>query len=187
MKTRIHQKTLLQAALLIGIIYLAFYLAELSREIESIKNLVANLGYVGIFLIAILNGFNLVVPVPIAAFIPLILKAGLSFWPTILIITAGVTTADMVAFFVGRLGHNITYISFNNEEVLKKLEKMRERYKFAPMLVLFLFASFAPFPNEIILAPLGFMGYRFIQIAPFVLIGNFLFTILYASILLNIF
>ena len=182
-----YQKTLLQVIVLIGVVVLAFYLAELSTQTESIKNTVHRFGYIGIFVVAIIGGFNLLIPVPAAAFMPLILAAGLKFWPAVTIIVLGVTLADMTAFIIGKLSHNITYASADSQKMLTRLQKMRERYKFAPMLVLFLFASFAPIPNEVILVPFGFMGYRFNQVFPFVLAGNLLFTILYSSVLINVF
>lgn len=182
-----YQKRLFEVLFLIGMILLAFYLAETAKETESIRNIVFRFGYLGVFIAAVISGFNLVVPIPAAAFIPLMLESGLKFWPAVILIVIGVSSADMIAFFIGKISHNITYASPDSEKILYRLEKMREKFRFAPMLTLFLFSTFAPFPSEIILAPLGFMGYRFSRVFPFVLLGNFLFTILYSSILLNVF
>lgn len=181
-----YHKILLQVLFLVGIIALAFYLAELSKETESIRNIVANFGYPGVFVIALISGFNLVIPIPAIAFIPLIIESGLRFWPALFFIVIGMTIADMAAYYLGRIGHNITSISADNK-ILVKLGRLRERYKYAPMLLLLLFAAFAPLPNEIILIPFGFMGYKLLQVFPIILIGNLIFNIIYSSALISIF
>lgn len=172
-------KLVLQGGALIAIIALAFWLASLTHENETIKTLVESYGYIGIFIVALISGVNVAVPIPAVAFLPLFLESGLSFWPTIGIIAAGVTIADFVAYFIGKAGRHIIPSPFQ--------EKLFTRYWWSPLVVLFLFAAFVPFPNEILLIPLGFLRYRAVLLFPVVLAGNLLFTILYATGLIELF
>lgn len=169
-----------------AIIYLAFYLAELSKENEAVKTVVADFGYYGVFTVALISGFNLVVPLPAVTFMPLFLGSGLSFWPSVAVITAGMTIADLVAFFIGRVGRQATFY-FIGEKILSKTKKIRESYSWVPFLILLLFASFAPFPNEVLLLPMGFTGYRITKLLPLIFTGNLVFNTLYSSGFLNIF
>lgn len=183
---RKYKKIFFSIGFVVGIILLAFYLADLAKEVEWIRDLIGRFGYIGLFLIALISGFNIVVPIPAVAFIPLMLESGLRFWPSIILISLGVTLADILAYFIGKIGHDITSV-YKYKSILDKLEVMREKYGFSPMLILFLFASFAPLPNELLVVPLGFMGYKLKQILPFVFMGNLLFNIIYASTLVNVF
>ncbi|MBI2037145.1 MAG: hypothetical protein HYT14_02185 [Candidatus Liptonbacteria bacterium] len=132
------------------------------------------------FIVAIVSGFNFVVPVPAIAFLPLFLASGLSFLPTILIIAAGVSIADSIAYFVGRIGRHVLAYAFE-ERLILRMERVRERYHWAPLTAFFLFAAFVPLPNELLVVPLGLLGYRFRQILPVAFAGNLAFNSLYAT------
>jgi len=169
-----------------AIIAFAFYLSRLIQGNETVQDLVAQYGYVGIFLISLISGFNLAIPVPAAAFMPLFLEAGLLFWPAIFLMAIGVTTADFIAYFFGKIGQQVVVHSADGN-TLSRLENIRRRYYWGPIIFLFLFSSLAPFPNEIILVPMGFLGYHFLRILPVVFVGNFIFNILYVSSFANLF
>jgi membrane protein YqaA with SNARE-associated domain len=170
---------LLHTIVVVGIIVLAFYLAYIVRNNVLIQDIIRSYGYLGVFVVAMISGFNLAVPIPVIAFLPLFLESGLEFWTTLLLAAVGTTIADTLAFVIGGAGRHIISPSMGNK-LIKKLEKIRERYQWAPLGVLFIFAMVAPFPNEILLLPLGFLGYRIIQIMPIVFVGNFIFNLLYA-------
>ena len=179
----IRRKTLrvsVQSVALIAVIALAFYLARLAQGNGAVQEIVAAYGYAGIFVVSVVSGFNLVVPVPAIAFLPLFLTSGLSFLPTILVIAAGVSLADSVAYFAGRIGRHVLAYAFE-ERLILRLERVRERYHWAPLTAFFLFAAFVPLPNEILVVPLGLLGYRFLQILPVAFAGNLAFNSLYAT------
>ncbi len=172
------QKIALRLLALTGFILLAFYFGHLAQNSHFIMAIISDYGYIGIFLISILGGFNLIVPVPSIAFIPLILAAGLSFWPAVIIITLGSTIADSTSFFVGRMAKNIT--GDTNNRVIREFQKAEQKNKLAPILEVFLFISFAPIPAEVILVPMGYLGYRFIRVLPIIFISNMIFNTLLA-------
>lgn len=168
-----------------AVIGLAFWLGNIASDNRFVQEIVFRFGYLGVFLSAFVSGFNLLVPIPIVAFMPLFLVSGLNFWATIFAIVAGMTTADSIAYFVGRAGRAIT--PSRKEKFTARLEKFREQHQLLVVFILFLFASLAPMPNEILLVPLGFMGYRFYSIFFPVLCGNAVFAILYSAGVLRLF
>lgn len=179
-------KLLFKIAGLTALVALAFYFAGLAQNNESVRQAVTGYGYTGIFIVSLIGGFNLLVPIPVVAFMPLFLESGFNFWPAILTITLGMTLADSVSYVLGRLGHQIAH-HWTKEKFLEKLESFKGRYEITPVIIIFLFASFAPLPNEVLLVPFGFIGYRFLRILPVLVAGNFIFNILYSLGALGIF
>lgn len=174
------------ALFLVVLIALAFYLARLAPESEAVSSFVASYGYLGILLISLVSGFNLAVPVPAIAFMPLFVEAGLSYWVSIVVITAGVTLADSLAYLLARTGRLVVSEKWG-KQVFAILETWREKYRIAPYVLLLLFASLAPLPNEVMLVPMGLMGYRYRKLLPVILLGNLAFGILYSQGLLGIY
>ncbi|OGZ30299.1 MAG: hypothetical protein A2931_02030 [Candidatus Niyogibacteria bacterium RIFCSPLOWO2_01_FULL_45_48] len=177
-------KIILKLAVLVAILATAFYFAQVSRENEMVAELVYDYGYYGIFAVAVISGFNLAVPVPAIAFLPLFLESGLNFWSTIILITIGVTLADSFTYVIGRLGREVID---DKRKMIIALERAGERHWWAPMTLLFLFSAVVPLPNEILVVPLGFLNYRFGRIWPVILAGNFIFNFIYASGVINLF
>lgn len=174
-----HEKAWLKALVALGLIAVGFALGSTIHGNEDAAELVRAFGYFGVFLASVVSGFNLLVPVPAAAFIPTFLAAGLGLWPTIVVMSLGVTLADSIAFLIGSAGR-----SFARDgkawKAVRRLEKLRERSPLAPLVVLAVVAAFVPVPNEIVALPLGLMGYRFRAVFATVLCGNLVFNTLFA-------
>ncbi len=116
----------------------AFYLASIAHENETIRAVVVSYGYAGLLAVAFLSGFNLAVPVPAVAFLPLFLQSGLSFWPSIILIAVGTSLADVVAYFIGRAGRHAIH-HFSHHSFVARLEHVQHRYPALPFVVLFCF------------------------------------------------
>lgn len=179
------QKLIFQGIGLALVIGLAIYLGHIARESEEIRQAVSSYGYAGVLVVAMISGFNLVVPVPAASFMPLFLESGLHYWTTLAIITAGMTIADTVAYFLGNMGRTAVSESTENK-FLNKLKKIHNDHKYAPLIILFFFAAFAPLPNEVLLIPFGFLGYKLRHVLPIVFLGNAVFNMLYTKGLTSI-
>jgi membrane protein YqaA with SNARE-associated domain len=178
---------ILQGAILLLVVAAAFYLARLASGSEVIQEMVASYGYVGIYFIALLSGFNIVVPLPAASFIPLFLESGLSFFPTAFLIASGMTTADAIGFYLARKGRKLISDSWD-EKLFQKFQSLPEKYYRYPLAGLFIFAAIVPLPNELLLIPMAFFfGYGLKELVPVMLAGNLIFNILFAKGLLNIF
>ena len=177
------RKVLKLAVKIIGILFalaLGILIAYYLRKNELAQGVVAQYGYAGIFLVGFITSFNILVPIPAVTFLSLFVESGLNYWWVIILLSLGMTLADFLAYFVGRVGREA--ISHTTEKkILHVLQRALERYRLAPMFFLLLFSTFAPLPNELILAPLGFLGYRIVYVFPIVLFGNFFFNTLYAS------
>lgn len=177
---------LYQIIVLLGIISGALYLNHLAQNSDLIKITVSQFGYLGVFLIAVLAGFNLAVPLPAIAFLPLFVTSGFSLWPCVLIISIGMTLADTIGYFLGRAGHNL-FSSLASRELREHLARWREHYHWAPAIVIFIFISFIPVSNEVLIVPLGFLGYGVRHLLLPIFLGNAVFNIVYAGLVLKIF
>ena len=155
---------------------------------DYVQGVVARFGNVGIFMISVLSGFNIIVPVPVIAFMPIFISAGFGLLTTIFIITAGMTIGDSLGYAIGRLGRRVVlYDSGRKKQFYEKLKHYQEKSPHIPMIILFFYAAFVPLPNELIIIPLGFLGYRFINILPILFAGNIIFNTLIALGIIKIF
>jgi len=178
-------KRSIQAIFFIGIIIFALWLGIFAQDSDFVKGAVTRYGYAGIFFAAIVSGFNLLAPVPIIAFLPLFVVSGLNQWATVALIVAGVTIADMLAYYLGRIGKSISPIN-----VRKKAEKLNlflENYRNLSLVALFFFAALVPMPNELLVLPMAFFGYRFFPVFIAVILGNTVFNVLSMLGVINIF
>jgi membrane protein YqaA with SNARE-associated domain len=175
----------LRGLALIAIIITAFFLAKQAETHETVRALVASYSYAGVFLLSLISGINIAVPIPAAAFIPLFVGAGLSLAPTVIVIALGTGIADMAAYLVGSIGRSAA--KERSSTFTDRLERLRSSHRFLPLIFLFFFACFVPLPNELVVIPLVFMGYRFFEVLPVAILGNFVFTSLAAAGFLGVF
>ena len=125
---------------------------------ENIQRLITFFGPLGILITGFIGGLNLIVPVPATAFIPVFAAAGFGLFIIIVMLVIGTTTADLVSFYIGtalrpqakRVDHRI----------LRFLQKHCEKNPGKLQLIIFLYASFVPLPNEVLLLPLGALSVR---------------------------
>lgn len=179
------RKFLVSGLFIVFLIGFAFYLAQLVPENEALKAFILNYGYFGIFVVALISGFNLAVPIPAIAFLPVFLEAGLSYWLSIIVLTLGVTFADSLAFLIAKTGKNL--VGSLGQGLFKTLEKVRSRHPLLPLVLFALFVCFIPLPNEILVIPVVFLGYRYAELLPIILLGNLVYNLLYSKGLLGIY
>ncbi|MDP2630592.1 MAG: hypothetical protein Q8P56_04245 [Candidatus Uhrbacteria bacterium] len=179
-------KKILYAVAFIGFISIAFWLSEETSKNELIQNIISRYGYLGALVASIISGLNLIVPIPAITFLPALVEAGLNFWLTIAVISLGMTIGDMVGYAIGHTGRHLVSPP-TIVKAMNQLEHIKNKYRVNPVAALFIYASVVPFPNEAIVIPLGFLGYRFKQLAPAALAGNLVFNCLSAFGLINLF
>lgn len=170
------RKWLLHLTIIIAVFALAFWLTRFVQHNSVLQDLVFSYGYLGIFAVSVFSGLDFIVPIPAISFVPLFLESGFSFWPTIFIMVLGVTVADTVAYIIGVVLRRVTSESYDSK-IVRRLDRLRSRFYWGPVVALFFFALIVPFPNELILLPLGFMGYHLRHLLPVLFLGNGLFTI----------
>ena len=169
-------KKLVKLVLAILIIAAGYVLGRFETGSEFITRAVGAYGYTGVFIMSVISGFNLIVPVPFITFLPLLLAEGLLYIPTTLAIAAGLTFGDLIGYVIGLWGRDIAGPS-NNKTVIWLL-RIKERYYWAPLCILFLYSSFIPFSNEVLVIPLGFLRYNIVHIFLITLVGNIIFSFL---------
>ena len=184
-KFKENHRHLIKIILLILVILLAFWVSGTVKDSDFVRSLIRQFGYGGIFLIAVVSGFNLVIPVPAISFLPVFLTSGLNTFAVVAIIAAGMTLADFVGYLLGKAGRHLA-LSALERRVANKFEGLKEQLHWSPALLLFLFASFIPIPNEVIVIPMAFLGYRLVYILLPVFLGNLVFNSIYAIGTINI-
>lgn len=158
------------ACILIAVVWANLYAAEH----DLVRGAAIRLGYPGILLAAAVSGFNLVVPVPIIAFFQFFVDVGFSPVLTVLVIATGMTLGDLLGYLIGHAARDV--MAPRHEGLVGRLERLRERRPYLPFVVMFLYAAFAPIPNEVLVIPLAFLGYPLTAVFTAVLLGNVIFN-----------
>mgnify|MGYP001612658921 CR=1 FL=1 len=157
---------------------------EISRSV-ALQDWMAGWGYLALFFLAVISGFNLLVPIPAVVLVPAASAVGLDPWLSALTITLGMTLGDSVSYFLGGFGREILF--GRQAALLRKLEKIKEKNNTWPIWLLFLYAAFVPLPNEIIIIPMAVLGYPAKQAIPAVFLGNLFFNFLATAGLVAVF
>jgi len=168
-------KIILKILFVFAILAFVYYMSSLVLEDEAVKALVAEYGYIGLFFLSLLSGFNLLVPIPAIIFLPIFLSAGLNFWISLTIIVVGMTIGDIVGFALGRLGKDL-FLDKVRPQWFLKIEKFVLNHPKLIPLFLFIYVAFIPLPNEIVVLPLAFFGIRFRYLIIPILLGNLFFN-----------
>ena len=168
-----------------AIVVAALVVSRIASESLVIQEVVETYGYFGVLISSVVSSLNPIVPIPVVAFVPVFLSAGLEFWPVTLAIALGVTLGDTIGYFIGRAGFAV--LSGHMEEYMVKIKEWRKKYPKAPLGVLFAYTLVVPAPNELIVIPLALAGYRLAHILPILLVGNFIFNTVLASGLVTVF
>jgi len=166
------------AALVVFTIWVNLHAAQM----DALRETAAAAGYAGLFGVSVVSGFNLVAPVPVAVFYPFLIESGFTPLPTLVVIAAGMTCGDFLGYMVGNAtrdlaGRRLTRLKVRLETLQRFLSA---RHRLLPYGFLFLYAAFAPIPNELVVIPLAFMRYSLVGVMTSVLCGNVIFNALTA-------
>lgn len=150
----------IHASILISIFALALitslYMARAVEQSNIAQELVAEVSYLGVLIVAIIAGLNALVPIPAVTFVPIFLAGGLSLPIVIATLVAGTLMADLAGFYFGRLSSRFVVEHYpGTYERIKFLHEKHDRW--LPFFVFF-YAGFVPFPNEAYLIPFGILG-----------------------------
>ena len=167
----------LRTIALAGVVVLVVWVNTIVAENIQVTEAVRRFGYPGLFLVSAVSGFNILVPIPVIAFFPFLMEAGLSPVPAVLVIGAGMTIGDMVGYLLGRAGRKLV----EKPQWMARMERVQERHRLAPYVLLFFYAAFAPVPNELIVIPMALIGCRWIGVLGAALGGNLIFNGLAAA------
>lgn len=175
--TKKHQR-FFQLLLLLLFVLGAFWLNSLDVSGEMFEEGAARYGYLGVLIGAMLSGFNILVPIPIVAFFPFFLEIGLDTYLLVAVISIGMTVGDACGFVIGKSSRSI--VDLKEGKITTFLLKTQKKHPAWIWFVYFLYAGFAPAPNEIIVMPGAYMGLRFREVIVPVFFGNVIFNALVA-------
>ncbi len=152
-------------------------------QIAGVREAAAAAGYRGLFAVSVVSGFNLLAPVPVAFFYPFLMESGFEPLPTLLTIAVGMTGGDFLGFLVGNVTRDMVGDRLRRLRAFLEalLEALRARHRLLPYGLLFLYAAFAPIPNELVVIPMAFMRCSLAGVMTAVLCGNVIFNSLMAS------
>lgn len=166
----------IQVVLIVIVLAFVIWLATQVGTNPEVREVFIKLGYPGMFILAMISGFNVIVPIPAILLAPIFVEAGLNLWLLIIVASIGMTVGDIIGFFLGKVGRNVT----SNKKMpvfIEKIELWLNKYKYGSSIFMFLYAAFAPIPNEVVVVPLSFSGAKFKQLFWPVFLGNLLFNI----------
>ena len=163
--------------LAILILVLIVLTANQLTQDEQARQLVNNFGYLGVVVISFIAGLNAIVPVPAGSFVPIFTAAGLELPLIIIGLIIGTTLADLLAWYIGVLGRKLTIDNY--PRLATFVRRVRGQHIWFVIGFVFIYASVAPLPNEVILVPLALTGIRLRVLIIPLLLG----TIIYNTIL----
>lgn len=136
-------------------------------------------GYVLVFISGLAGGISLFFPFPYYLFVLTFGAAGLNPYFLAIAATLGVVIGECTSYFVGHSAHFL--ISKTTSEKLHKLRDWAIRKpKFLISMILFIWASIAPIPNDFFLVPFGVIRYPFLRIIIPLALGSLVFNTLLA-------
>lgn len=179
-----HRSILKMVGLIIFFVVVAWF-ANQVKDNANVQDLVQHFGYVGVFILAFLSGFNLILPVPAITFLSLFTEAGLNLYIIITIMSVAMSLGDAIGYILGRFGRETLIQS--PPAWLERIDTFLSRHRFGIPIFFYLFASFAPLPNEVVVIPAGVTKQKWWLVLIPVLLGNTTSNILIAFGILNIF
>ena len=148
----------------------ALFLADYVATNDMAQNLTQQFGYVGILVVAIVSGLNVLVPVPAAAFVPVFTAAGFTIWLIIAVLVIGTTIADLIGYWLGRWSKE--FVEDHYPKTFRRMKVLDERNHNLVLPIVFVYAALLPFPNEAIIIPLALIGFKFRTFLIPLVLGN---------------
>lgn len=147
-------------------------------DMEGARDAAAAAGYPGLLLVSVVSGFSVVWPVPVAAAYPFFIEAGFEPVPILATISLGMTVGDLLGYLIGNTTRNIS--AYRLARFRARAEALHDRHRFLPVGLLFLYAAFVPFSNELLVIPMAYMRYSMTAVMTAVLFGNVIFNTMIA-------
>lgn len=166
--------SLYKLVLLLALIVLAVYMSRFISESSVLVSFIGKYGYIAVFVAGLIGGLNFVIPVPAITFMPFFLAGGLNPVIVVVVIALAATLADTLSYLFGSAGRD--FVLEENSKLMSYLDRKKDSNMPWLYFLLFLFASFAPLPNEILVVGYAFIGVSYKKILPIVFIGNLVFN-----------
>jgi len=156
---KFYYKIIIQVLFLALLVLVTFWLTSFVKDNGYVQEMVRILGYPSILIISLVGALNIAFPIPVILLsVPIFLTAGYSLISIIIGIIIGTTIGDLLSFYIGTLGKPI--VDRSNNYVIKFFRACCTGRRKLASLFVFLYASLIPLPNELILIPLGALGFK---------------------------
>lgn len=170
---------------LAGVLVVTFYLAFTIEKNPAVQNILAAIGYPGVYLLALIIGLNPFMPVPAATFTPIFLAAHLTLPFIITALTLGTVTADSLGYLFGHVSK--VYVKKSHPRIYHFFKNLYTKHYSYVLPVVFFYTSFIPLPNELFLLPLAVLGMPFRLLIIPIIIGDAINQTLLAFGVQNVF
>jgi membrane protein YqaA with SNARE-associated domain len=172
-------------AVVVGVLAVTFYLAFTIEQNPAAQNILATIGYPGVFILALIIGLNPFMPVPAATFTPIFLSAHLSLPLIIVALTFGTIAADSLGYLFGHVSKS--YVRRAHPRIYRFFKNLYTKHHPYVLPVVCFYSAFIPLPNELFLLPLAVLGMPFRTLLIPILIGDAISQTLMALGVQNIF
>jgi membrane protein YqaA with SNARE-associated domain len=172
-------------SVLICVLAITFYVATTIEKNPALQNILATIGYPGVYILALIIGLNPFMPVSAATFTPMFLAAHLSLPLIIVTLTLGTITADGLGYLFGHVSKS--YVRHAHPRIYQFFKSLYTKHRSSVLPVVCLYSAFVPLPNELFLLPLAVLGMPFRTLLIPVLIGDTISQTLMALGIQNIF
>ncbi|MFA6459097.1 MAG: hypothetical protein WCV79_01705 [Candidatus Paceibacterota bacterium] len=163
--------------ILVTLFVVAVLLANLIKGNSVVQDITERFGYMGVFILGFVSGFNVWVPVPAMSFLSIFTEAGLNVVVVVAVVSFGMTCGDTVGYLVGKLGRKAAG-DLPIPSWIRRIEEIVNHYKYGLPTFLFLYAGFVPLPNELIVVPAAATGREWYVILVPLFLGNVVFNTL---------
>jgi membrane protein YqaA with SNARE-associated domain len=175
-KVHIRKQHLIRLGILAAVVYGLLSVNYIVLTNPEALVALEQIGLFGLFILSVISGFNVVVPIPVSLLYPSF--AALGYGPVLIIsiISIGMTLGDVVGFILGKTMEDSVLATKQG----KKITHLAESYPKYVVGITFLYAMLMPLPNELIVMPLAALGISWKKVLIPVLIGNALFSMMLA-------
>lgn len=177
-----HTKHIIRFILVGCVVVLAIWLNTQFASESALLNYIRSFGYVGLLLVSVVSGFNVLVPIPIITFFPTLMAAGFDSTLTVVIVALGMTMGDALGYLLGSTAQESTFA----ERIAEKTKALKEKHPLVLPFWIFVYGAVVPLPNELIVIPLAALRVPFYVIFIPIAMGNILFNTLVATGVMSI-
>lgn len=164
----------------------AVWFANYIKDNDFVQMLAERFGYAGVFILALVSGFNVFVPIPAISFLPIFIEVGMDTVIVVVIVSLGMACGDGVGYLLGRYGREVVGKQ-SWPQWLQKTERFLSQKTYGVSVFLFLYASFVPFPNELVVIPAAATGQKPVPVLAPIFFGNILHNTIIAFGISSIF
>lgn len=162
----------LAGLLIVLFIWLNVYIISHPELITVLQTI----GPIGLFLLSIMSGFNVVVPIPVSVLYPSFVAIGYAPVMVIGIIAVGTMIGDTLGFLIGRAGKQF----LPDNRIAKKFLAFTTEHPHLLMVMVFCYGMLVPMPNELIVIPLAALGVPWYKVLVPLFFGSTIFITIIA-------